>query len=178
VFKIQELGYSIIDKMYALNVFYNKVIKRFEKNIYLFDSTAVYAMYMLSTTNFKEYAELIIKNTAKLLEDVYVSENNSSETYAIRSVVKRGMESYIPHPKDSLKIMPSMGPNKISIENYDAKSCKLIIDSVSSGICKILNFRKEDLLDSQLNTIIPDGYKEVHNVRLSYLLDFDSASIR
>jgi hypothetical protein len=53
--------------MYELNVFYNTVIKRYEKSIFLFDATALYAMYMLSTTNFKDYLEIIIKNTAKLL---------------------------------------------------------------------------------------------------------------
>lgn len=49
-----------------------------ERSLYLFDTTALYAMYMLSTTNFKEYAELIIKNTAKLLEEVYLLESGSS----------------------------------------------------------------------------------------------------
>jgi len=41
-------------------------------------------MYLLSTTNFKDYAELIIKNTSKLLEEVYVFENNVAETFAMR----------------------------------------------------------------------------------------------
>jgi hypothetical protein len=53
--------------MHALNIFYDSVIKGYERSLFLFDTTALYAMYMLSTTNFKEYAELIIKNTAKLL---------------------------------------------------------------------------------------------------------------
>ena len=70
--RLERLGLEIVERMHRLNVFYSKTIKRFEKSIFLFDSTSLYAMYLLSTTNFKEYAELIIKNTAKLLEDVYV----------------------------------------------------------------------------------------------------------
>ena len=58
--------------MHRLNVLYSETIRKYEKNVFLFDSTALYAMYLLSTTNFKEYAEMIIKKTAKLLEDVYV----------------------------------------------------------------------------------------------------------
>jgi hypothetical protein len=72
VAKIQKFGYDIISKMHNLNIFYNKTIKIYEQKIYVFDSTVLYAMYMLSTTNFNEYAELIIKNTAKILEEVYV----------------------------------------------------------------------------------------------------------
>lgn len=92
----------MVDRMYRLNVFYSKTIRKFEKSIFLFDSTALYAMYMLSTTNFKEYAELIIKNTAKLLEDVYVLENSASETYSIRTVVRRESQCFIPSHNDYL----------------------------------------------------------------------------
>ena len=88
--------------MYELNVFYSEYIKKYEQNIFLFDSTAVYAMYMLSTTNFKEYAELIIKNAAKLLEEVYVSESRASETFAIRTVVRKEKISFISNPKQHL----------------------------------------------------------------------------
>jgi hypothetical protein len=64
---LQEEGLLIVDKMYALNIYYNEVIKKYEKKLYCFDATILYAMYLLSTTNFKEYAELIIKNTSKVL---------------------------------------------------------------------------------------------------------------
>jgi hypothetical protein len=42
--------------MYKLNIFYNKVIKSYENNLFLFDASVLYAMFILSTTNFKEYA--------------------------------------------------------------------------------------------------------------------------
>lgn len=41
----------------------------------------------------------------------------------------------------------------------------------------MLDVNKSELIDHELNSIIPDGYKEVHNVRLSHLLDFDGKSI-
>ena len=88
VAQLQKMGHEIITLMHNLNVFYNLVIKEYEQKIFVFDSTVLYAMYLLSTTNFKEYAEIIIKNTAKLLEDVYVFENNVSDTFAMRAVVK------------------------------------------------------------------------------------------
>ena len=73
--------------MNNLNEFYNKLIKIYEEKLYNFDSTVIYAMYLLSTTNFKDYAELIIKKTAKLLEEAQISENNASETFTIRAIV-------------------------------------------------------------------------------------------
>jgi hypothetical protein len=66
--KLQEEGLRIVDKMYELNIFYSEIIKKYERKLYSFDATILYAMYLLSTTNFKEYAELIIKNTSKMLE--------------------------------------------------------------------------------------------------------------
>jgi hypothetical protein len=102
VSRMQALGDEIVAKMYDLNVFYSKVV-RLERSLFLFDATALYAMYMLSTTNFKEYSELIIKNTAKLLEEVYLLDSGSSETFAIRTVVRRKDTSFVEHPEDTLK---------------------------------------------------------------------------
>lgn len=42
----------------------------------------------------------------------------------------------------------------------------------------MLHIKRSDLIGRELNSIIPDGYKEVHNVRLSYLLDFQSDSLK
>lgn len=58
--------------MYNLNIFYTSAIKKYEKKLYSFDATILYAMYLLSTTNFKDYAEVIIKNTSKMLEEVQI----------------------------------------------------------------------------------------------------------
>jgi hypothetical protein len=52
-------------------------------------------------------------------------------------------------------------------------SYKLIVDMVSNGLLRLLNLHKVDLLGEQLNRIIPQGYKEVHNVRLENLFGFD-----
>ena len=82
--RMQEKGNIIIDQMYALNCFYHKSVKKSERKIYSFDATAIYAMYLLSTTNFKDYAEDIIKGTSKLLEEVDVSTNLVAEAFAIR----------------------------------------------------------------------------------------------
>ena len=87
--RLEQIGLEIVGRMHRLNVFYSETIRKYERSIFLFDSTALYAMYLLSTTNFKEYAETIIKNTAKLLEDVYVLESSAAETFSIRTVVRR-----------------------------------------------------------------------------------------
>lgn len=49
---------------------------------------------------------------------------------------------------------------------------------MSSGFCKLIGIKRKDLIGSELNSIIPKGYKEVHNVRLSQMLDFDSESVK
>jgi hypothetical protein len=59
--------------MYELNKFYNYIIKEYEKYLFCFDSTILYGMYLISTTNFKDYAKGIIKSTSKLMEEVCVS---------------------------------------------------------------------------------------------------------
>ena len=41
----------------------------------------------------------------------------------------------------------------------------------------MLKLGKDQLLGEQLNTIIPEGYKEVHNVRLSGLISFDQEDV-
>jgi hypothetical protein len=74
--KMQETGSIIVEQMYILNCFYSEIIKMHEKKLYSFDATVIYAMYILSTTNFKDYAEIIIKNTSKLLEEVFVFEKS------------------------------------------------------------------------------------------------------
>jgi hypothetical protein len=42
--------------MYKTNIFYGKIIRKYELKLNTFDSTVMYGMYLLSTTNFKEYA--------------------------------------------------------------------------------------------------------------------------
>lgn len=93
-------------------------------------------MYMLSTTSFKEYAELIIKNTAKILEEVYVFESRASETYAIRTVVKSDLHSYIDQPKSILDYNKQGKPTTHNIKKDHMY--KLIVDTFSLDLCKIL----------------------------------------
>lgn len=167
---MHSLGDEIIGKMYELNVFYSKVVQ-LEHSLFLFDATALYAMYMLSTTNFKEYSELIIKNSAKLLEEVYLIDSGSSETFAIRTVVRRRDTSFMENSVEGLSPIKNATTQHSFMELHE-NGCKLVIDAVSEGLCKIVGVRRNDLLGQELNNIIPQGYKEVHNVRLSYLLDF------
>lgn len=62
-------------------------------------------MYLLSTTNFTDYAESIIKNTSKMLEEVYLYENSAAETFAIRTVVEDMRKSYISSKIDCFKLL-------------------------------------------------------------------------
>jgi hypothetical protein len=41
----------------------------------------------------------------------------------------------------------------------------------------MLKYKKIDLIGKDLNTIIPQGYREVHDLRLAYLLDFDGEAL-
>ena len=76
--KLQTMGRKIVRKMSDLNNFYNYVIKEQEKYLYCFDSTVLYGMYLISATNFKDYAKSIIKNTSKQMEEACISEMNAS----------------------------------------------------------------------------------------------------
>ncbi len=45
-------------------------------------------MYLLSTTNYKEYAESLIKNTSRTLESIKIHEDNIAETYGLRVIIR------------------------------------------------------------------------------------------
>lgn len=89
--------------MYELNKFYNLTVKEYEKYLFCFDSTILYSMYLISTTNFKDYAKGIIKHTSKIMEEVCVSERGATETFAIRAVIKNSKESYIKKATQNFK---------------------------------------------------------------------------
>ena len=71
--KLQTVGRKIVRKMYEVNIFYSYIIKEQEKYLYCFDSTVLYGMYLISATNFKDYAKAIIKNTSKQMEEACIS---------------------------------------------------------------------------------------------------------
>ena len=157
--RLEQLGLDIVGRMHRLNLFYSKTIKRFEKSIFLFESTALYSVYLLSTTNFKEYAEMIIKNTAKLLEDVYALESNAAETYSIRTVVRKVSKSYLPKQSTCLSLNNDGNSLHNMLGDDYFRRCKLMIDEVSSGFCKMIGIRRIDLIGSELKSIIPYGYQ-------------------
>ena len=41
-----------------------------------------------------------------------------------------------------------------------------MISHISTGVCSLLKMGKIDIIGRELNTLIPHGYKEVHNLRL------------
>jgi hypothetical protein len=53
--------------MYDLNQFYAGEVRVKEQKLSLLDGTAIYAVFLLSTTNFREYAESLIKASAKTM---------------------------------------------------------------------------------------------------------------
>lgn len=161
---MQDTGSKIVKKMYELNVFYGKVSETYEKRLYSFEATILYGMYLLSTTNFKEYAETIIKKTAKKLEDVESGNNAIEQTFSIRIVVRNRHQSYLQGGQFLQDLKFEEGPT--------AAQYQLIIDAASSGLCKLLKYKGHELIGKELNTIVPDGYRQVHGIRLNNLFNF------
>lgn len=176
LWKLQKAGCEVVTRMFELNMFYSEKIKPQESKLYSFDSTVIYAMYLISTTSFKDYAKSIIKNTAKLMEEVSINENNSSETYGIRTIVKDSKKSFIKDQTKYFKTERERETKQVIGEQFQ-NNFRLVIDMVNSGFCRLINISKRELLGKELNYIIPDGYKEVHNIRLSHLLDFENDQI-
>ena len=54
---MEQRGKEIIEKMYKLNRLYGQTIKGYEQKIHNFEATVVYTMFLISATNFKEYAQ-------------------------------------------------------------------------------------------------------------------------
>lgn len=50
-------------------------------------------MYLLSTTNYKEYAESLIKNTSRTLESIKIHEDNIAETYGMKILIRDSKKS-------------------------------------------------------------------------------------
>ena len=65
---LQRTGNDTVTSMYDLNEFYAREVRVKEQKLSLLDGTALYAVYLLSTTNFREYAESLIKASAKTME--------------------------------------------------------------------------------------------------------------
>lgn len=53
---LQKTGDDVVRLMYDLNQYYAREVRVKEQKLSLLDGTALYAVYLLSTTNFKEYA--------------------------------------------------------------------------------------------------------------------------
>ena len=50
-------------------------------------------MYLLSTTNYKEFAESLIKNTSRTLESIQIHEDNIAETYGVKVIIRDAKKS-------------------------------------------------------------------------------------
>jgi hypothetical protein len=53
----------------------------------------MYAKYLLSTTNYKEFAESLIKNTSRTLESIKIHEDNIAETYGVKVIIRDAKKS-------------------------------------------------------------------------------------
>lgn len=42
----------------------------------------------------------------------------------------------------------------------------------------MINIPKQEIIGSELNSLIPNCYKDIHNVRLSQILDFNTNTIK
>lgn len=62
---LQRAGLEAVEKMHELNRLYGLDVRRHEESIYSFDATALYVAFLLSATSFKEYAQDLLKRTAK-----------------------------------------------------------------------------------------------------------------
>ena len=63
--ELQRAGLEAVEKMHALNQLYGLEVRRHEESVYSFDATALYVAFLLSATSFKEYAQDLLKRTAK-----------------------------------------------------------------------------------------------------------------
>ncbi len=84
---LQRTGNEAVQSMYDLNGYYAREVRVKEQKLSLLDGTALYAVYLLSTTNFREYAESLIKASAKTMEEARLFDCAQSETYAVSAEV-------------------------------------------------------------------------------------------
>lgn len=96
---LQKTGNDAVKYMYDLNHYYAREVKLKEQKLSLLDGTALYAVYLLSTTNFREYAESLIKASAKTMEEARLFDCAQTETYAISAEVHSPSLSFLENAK-------------------------------------------------------------------------------
>lgn len=133
--------------MQKLNYFYTHTIKQYEKYLYCFDFTILYAIYLIFSTNFKDYADSLVKNIAKILQKGSMKENNTSQTFVIKAVVQNSKISLTKRYTRSFQNQKEIS-TLLKLEEMYQNQFKLIIDAVSNGFCKIVNIPKKQIIGS------------------------------
>ena len=126
--------------------------------------------YLISTTSFKSYSKELIKRMTKMVEDIDLGLGDSpaSEIFCLQTMVRKDKMSYVGDKS------PLIDSKRLNSPQNESNGYKQIISRVSHGFCRLLKLEKHVLIGSDLNMIIPDGYKEAHEIRLSYILDLES----
>jgi hypothetical protein len=83
----------------------------------------MYAMYLLSTTNYKEFAESLIKNTSRTLESIKIHEDNIAETYGIKVLIKDTTKSCSDKRKALDRLVHSSEMETFLDDGYGWNSC-------------------------------------------------------
>lgn len=95
---------------------------------------------------------------------------NESETFTIKTIIKDDNLSFDVQPNKQFETKKY--PHNHNKNNNNKLDCILMISHISTGVCSLLKMGKIDIIGRELNTLIPHGYKEVHNLRLKQLLNF------
>ena len=136
-----------------------------------FEGTIIYATYLMTTTNFRDYTDELMKEITTHIEKTQISDHKEAETFSIHVHA-------VPRDKYHGPSVHNHGlqPLYEEEENFEGigQNFMMVIDSVSAGFCKEIKVDKKDLIGSQLHSMVPEGYKKAHEARMEYVLGFTS----
>jgi hypothetical protein len=88
---LQETGLEAVDRSHRLNLFFAEAFYHPERAMSAMDATALYATYLASATSFSDYANELLKHSAKRMEEEDHKLNihgYAGQVYAVRTVLQ------------------------------------------------------------------------------------------
>jgi hypothetical protein len=74
---LQNVGLETVQRSHALNNFYAETFDNSERMLGTVDATVLFCKFLVSATNFKDYARDLMKKASKRIEDVKLKFNDA-----------------------------------------------------------------------------------------------------
>ena len=152
--KMQDMGRHLVDRIQDLHRFYMIKMRKSEEALSNFSCSIIYATYLLTTSNYSDFANSLLKKNQACIEEY---KNKGS----INTGPCFGLRLYL--DKD--------------VQRKKENSFELIIDNISGSLTSLLMSDKKSLINEKVTKIIPEAFQEMHVKSFNSFLTYNSLKI-